>query len=231
MKYALAVLLLALLPWRIARSEPGLTFVEKVLGGDATEPLPMVIALHGLGDSPEHFSALYDGFDVPMRLIAPRAPDPYEVGTSWFPIDEHTRAPAVIQQRAKELVELVEALMKTRPTRGLPIVTGFSQGGFMSYALAAYYSEHFSAALPIAGMLPAALPVFKKARPAFRVIAFHGKADKRVTYADDQRTVARLKQAGTNVTLAGYEGVPHGISPKLERDYFAALREELDRAR
>jgi phospholipase/carboxylesterase len=232
MRYALALLLLAAWPLGEVRSAaPKLAFVERVMGGPTTEPLPLLIALHGLGDTPERFAALFDELAVPVRLILPRAPDPWQVGSSWFPIDEPKRAPAALAARAKELAKLAQELTRTRKARGLPIVTGFSQGGCLSFALAAYHSEAFSASLPVAGLLMPSLPTYHKARDGFRVIAFHGADDKRIPLAEAERTVAGLERAGTHATLATYAGVAHGLSPLEERDYLAALREEIDRTR
>lgn len=235
MKLACATALLVILgvlaaPSLSARPQaPALAFVEKVLGRSADGALPLLIVLHGLGDSPEQFSTLFAGLDVPVRLIAPRAPDAWDVGTSWFPIDDPKRAPAVIAARAELIAKLVEYLGATRAVRGKPIVTGFSQGGYLSFALAARHNAHFASALPIAGALPAALPPPKKARAGFRVIAFHGEADQRVPYAEGERAVAKLKSAGVHATLTSYPKLAHAISPALERDYMAALREELAR--
>lgn len=63
------------------------------------------------------------------------------------------------------------------------------------------------------------------------MIAFHGEQDSRISLADAQRTVAALHRAGTNATLVQYAGLGHGFNAELERDYFAALREELERTR
>src|SRR5262245_29161383 len=43
-------------------------FVELTTGGaNPSETLPMIIAIHGLGDRPEAFSELFSGFDVKAR--------------------------------------------------------------------------------------------------------------------------------------------------------------------
>jgi predicted esterase len=62
------------------------------------------------------------------------------------------------------------------------------------------------------------------------VLAFHGQADPRISYADAQRSVRQLKAAGRAATLSSYEGVGHHIPPRMQRDLFAALREMLDLA-
>jgi hypothetical protein len=42
--------------------------------------------------------------------------------------------------------------------------------------------------------------------------------------------VALLKSKGRAATLSAYEGVGHTISPRMQRDLFAALHETLDAA-
>jgi phospholipase/carboxylesterase len=217
------------------RSQPvapaPLAYVEQVLGGRADDELPMLIALHGLGDSPEAFLELFAGLDLRVRIIAPRAPDPYAVGTSWFPIDDPARAPGAIVDRAASIVRLADHVRKLRPTRGLPLVTGFSQGGMLSFAIAAYHPQHFHAALPIAGTLPPAMPPYHEAPEGFRVTAFHGRADSRIAYAGAEQTLARLHAVGTTATLEGFAGLGHGISPALRQRYVEALERELARLR
>ena len=230
---SLLVLLLTCLPsWSgsvAAAPKPPLAFVERVLNAEPGAKLPLVVAVHGLGASPESILELYDGLGVPVRLVAPRAPDAWQVGTSWYPIDQPERAPQVVKRRAELLVSLLTYLRKQRPTEGLPIVTGFSQGGVLSFALAAYHPQRVAAALPLAGMLSPSLTGFRKAPAGFRVTALHGKIDGRIRFAQAEQTVARLREVGTEATLTGFDGVGHEVSPEMRARYHEALRAEIAR--
>jgi len=214
-----------------AAPRPSIEFIERVLNAAPNDKLPMLIALHGLGDSPEQFMELFTDLSLRVRIIAARAPDPYAVGTSWFPIDDPERAPKAIVDRAAQLAEFADQLARTRPTVGRPLVTGFSQGGILSFAVAAYHSEHFQAALPIAGALLDALPRYRKAAKGFTVTAFHGRDDTRIPYAGAERTVARLNAAGTVASLTGFAGVGHSVTPALYERYVVALTSELAKLR
>jgi len=207
-----------------ANPRPELQLIERVLNADPNDRLPMLIALHGLGDTPEQFLELFQDLDLRIRVIAVRAPDPYSVGTSWFPIDDPKRAPAAIVERAAQLAELSDQLARTRPTVGRPLITGFSQGGILSFAAAACRAEHYQGALSIAGALPESLPRYRKARKDFVVTAFHGRDDVRIPFPSAERTVARLRAAGTTARVTGYAGVAHTISPAMYEAYAAALR-------
>ncbi len=212
-------------------SAGGLGYVERVTGGAAPDArLPMVIAMHGLGDTPEDFVDLFRELDVPARVLALRAPDPWHGGFSWFPIDEPRARQGKTRERARAVAEVAQKLARERPTRGKPVVTGFSQGGMLSFALAAYHPGVIAAALPIAGMLEPGMPPPVAEGRALPVLAFHGAADPRIPYAEAQHTVQRLKSAGRAATLSSYEGVGHSIPPRMQRDFFSALREMLDLA-
>ncbi len=66
-------------------NRPALEYIERVTGGAAEDArLPMITAVHGLGDRPEHFEALFDDLPLRARVILPRAPKPYSGGGSWF---------------------------------------------------------------------------------------------------------------------------------------------------
>ncbi|MEY4515450.1 MAG: hypothetical protein RLZZ450_7572, partial [Pseudomonadota bacterium] len=176
---------------------------------------------------PEHFLELFAELDLRVRIIAVRAPDPYYVGTSWFPIDDPKLAPKAIITRAAQLAAFADQVSRSRPTTDRPIITGFSQGGILSFAAAAYHAEHYQAALPIAGSLLESLPRYRKAKKGFVVTAFHGRDDTRIPFAGAEQTVTRLTAAGTVATLTGFVDVGHNISPAMYERYALALRDEL----
>src|SRR5688500_3699390 len=64
-----------------------LHYVEVLLGdAKADDELPMIVAIHGLGDDPRNFAHLFDTFTDRARLILPRGIEAREGGGwSWFP--------------------------------------------------------------------------------------------------------------------------------------------------
>jgi phospholipase/carboxylesterase len=203
-------------------------------GADPDSPLPMIVAIHGLGDSPQGFRTLLETFDQPARVILPRALDAYEEGWSWFPIRARDRDVEALAQgiarAADALAPAIAELSKTRPTIGKPIVTGFSQGGMLSFELAVHHGELFSAALPIGGWLPEPLwplAIDGNAAEAPPIVAFHGDADAAVPYEPTKLAVDRLRELGYRVDLETYAGVGHMISPEIYADVMDALRERL----
>ncbi len=213
----------------------GVHYLELVTAGaDPNAELPMIIAIHGLGDSPEGFQSLLADFDRPARVILPRALDPHEPGWSWFPIrarDADVEGLAAgIDHAADTLAPAIAELSKQRPTRGKPILTGFSQGGMLSFALAVEHGELFSVALPVGGWLPPPLWPKPDADPKLAppIIAFHGDADRAVKLEPTEDAVKHLQSAGYAVQLEVYAGVGHAIPPDIRADLFDAIRSALD---
>ena len=212
-----------------AAGPPKLSSVERVFGGEPGARLPLVIALHGLGDSPEGILELFSGFSGPARVVAPRAPDAHVVGTSWYPIDDRKRAARVAIERAALLARWIRSVRAARPTVGRPIVTGFSQGGVLSFSLAAYHPEQLGAAIPIAGLLPDPNKTVRKAAN-LRVTALHGEADARIPYALGLAAVEQLERAGTPATMIPYPGVGHTLSDAMVARLHELLGQEVARA-
>lgn len=221
---------LAAKPARKALVAGDIEYVELILGGAAPEdPLPMIVAIHGLGDNPEHFANLLQGYPERARLILPRGVDPTEDGGwSWFP--NRARDPDVeslaagIKRSADRLAVALARLQTQRPTLGKPIVTGFSQGGMLVFTLAVHHPEVVGHAVAVGGWLPPPLwPQTKDDKDYPSLLALHGTADNAVLYPPTLAAVEHLKQLGFDATLKSYPGVRHAITAEIHRDLSDAL--------
>lgn len=204
-----------------------LRYVEVILGdAKPDDRLPMIIAIHGLGDDPRNFGHLFDTFTEPARLILPQGIDARDGGGfSWFPLrardPDVTAVAAGIGRAAEEIAASIEVLVASRNTAGKPILTGFSQGGMLTFAVAARHPELLGLALPVSGWLPPPLvPDAAAPKGAPPIVAFHGTEDGAVKYEPAKIGVEALEQHGWNVTLMTYQGVGHVITPEVQRDLF-----------
>jgi phospholipase/carboxylesterase len=202
-----------------------LHYLEIILGDAKPEdPLPMIVAIHGLGDDPENFGHLLETFQEPARLILPRGLDPRDAGGwSWFPLrarDADVAALATgIDRAGDEIAKGIAVLVTERPTIGKPVVTGFSQGGMLSFAIAVDHPDLVSAALPVGGWLPPPLlPADRAPAEAPAILAFHGTDDTAVRHEPTVQSIAQLVERGWHVTLKSYDGVGHVITPEIHRD-------------
>jgi phospholipase/carboxylesterase len=197
-------------------------------GATPEQRVPMVVAIHGLGDRPEDFRSVLPSLDVPARLIFPRGFSPWHGGHSWFEFDRKDLEGLGdrISASADRVAAGIDALAKSRPTAGRPIVTGFSQGGMLSFAIAVRHPSAVSAAFPMGGMLP------RSARPASApegappIFAWHGADDRLVPVQLARDTVAHLRGLGLRADLEELPGVGHTIPTSMR----AALRERVTAA-
>jgi len=204
----------------------GFAFVEITTGGAAPgDTLPLILALHGLGDRPESFVELFDGFSGRARIVVPRPETEYAGGYSWFQLERGSldSAGPGIAARADSLAAFLQGLLTRRPTRGKPIVTGFSQGGALSFAIAARHPDVIAAAVPVAGWLPESVRSGRAAGASVAVVAFHGTADARVPVERSREAVDALGRLGFRTRLEEAEGVPHAIPRSVRASLHSAL--------
>lgn len=203
-----------------------LRVLRMTLGGaQASEPLPWVVAFHGLGDTPEGFSQLFEGVRLRVHVYVARAPLPYGSGYDWFGTrvrGEPDKLERAVRRRLDDVSRLLSTLADEPQNSGQAIVTGFSQGGILSYAIAVAGLPNVRAALPLAGWLP---PGLASAPPSTPVVAFHGETDAVVPFRATQQMVLAWKMPGSeaNVHFRTYPNVGHTVSPQMHNDWVAEL--------
>lgn len=210
----------------------GLEYLQVITGGaEVGDALPLVVAIHGLGDNPSSFRLLLDDLPVRARVIFPRGPMPHgSDGYSWFAFHADDEAgsaqlAAGIGAAAERVAQLLaEVIVRTKAPRRV-VVCGFSQGGMLSFALAASHPELVATAIPLSGYLPSVLwpgdrPVV---RPLPKVIALHGENDHLIPVDSARWSVEALKGNGFDATLTTYPGVGHALSPPMRVALEAAV--------
>ena len=210
----------------------GVRATEFARQGRLVETLPAVVVLHGLGDRPEHFLEFFAGFNRKVTWIAFRAPKPYGRGFSWFEYAARSRDNVVAEGIASAAARLAGAIVELQDSgvvKGRVIVTGFSQGGMLSFALAVRHPEQIRAAFPVGGWLPSALWPSQKPQRVFQLTALHGEADGVVPFARTKRAVAVLSAQGFTAELIGYPGVAHSMTGSMRARLFALLGGAVDR--
>lgn len=218
--------------------QPDFVVVERVFGaaeGDGVQ-LPWIVALHGRGGRADRFLDAFSGWDgPPVRVLAVQAPEPIGEGFTWFPVRVGENAPDVlepaVQARADALAEAIPAWAQAYAVEGSPVVTGFSQGAMLSYAVGLRHPDRVAAAVPVAGWVVDALVVPHSPTGATAPIrALHGTADTVLPFVPTRRAVDRLRASGFDVTLQRFDGVEHAIPPTMRRAWFDTLAAALPSA-
>lgn len=184
---------------------------EPILSGPSDAPV--VVVFHGLGDKPENMVEMIASCGLNLRIVAPHGEIPYHDGWSWF--DVHALGEDMSYDEAA-MISAVDRLSEQLPrwrTPGKPLtVTGFSQGGVLTYGIALRHPDQIDQAIPIAGTWPLSRLPPLPAIPPPPLRAMHGTADDVVPLAPTSALVAALAQGGWNVTLSVAQGVEHTVS-------------------
>lgn len=212
----------------------GYRITEVVLGrAEIDDELPMVVQFHGRSDKPwipqgDHANT------EPTRLMLPWAPEKLGEGFTWFPlsITERDKEPKVlghyIRERVDEFAKVLEVFQERRPTEGKALVSGFSQGGMMSFALALRHPDQIDGAFPSAGWLPAHLveeSVDPKRASYPPIRALHGRGDPIVPVEPTIAMVEDLKARGLDVTLEVFSWDEHSMNEEMHARHTAQLLE------
>jgi phospholipase/carboxylesterase len=214
----------------------GIYYLEVIVGeAGFDDPLPMIVVLHGRGGHAQIPGGPFLGLTHPVRVIVPQAPDPLGDGWQWLPVYVGQglvdRLSATLFQTSSRVAALIRTLMRSRPTVGLPIVTGFSQGGLLSLALAVHHDDVVGHAFPLACWLPPPLePTYRREDLRFPPIrSMHGTADPTIPIGPTRELFERLAALGYDVELEEFEGVVHTISDDENALFHAWLDEAVCR--
>jgi phospholipase/carboxylesterase len=220
-------------PGSTARREiAGVRYLEHMTGGARPdERVPMIVALHPMDGDPADLLPLLRSYRRRARLILPYG-HPSGGMYFWYDIGRDDVAGTLVTQEADRIASALAALVAARPTVGKPLVTGYSQGGIMTFALAVTHPEALAAAFPLSGLLPPSLypsaALSSQPRPATLppVAAFHGASDLAVPTQGARDSIAELQRAGYTAELHEYAGVEHQPSNEQMVD----LLEQIGRA-
>lgn len=164
-------------------------------------PWPTILFLHGAGEcGTDGLKPLGVGIGPhimrdadrwPFLVIIPQKP---QVSDTWAQYNDLLMA--MLKQTEREY----------RVDTSRLYLTGLSQGGFGTWALAAKHPDLFAAAAPICGFGdPNMAPELAK----IPLWVFHGAADPVVSPEKDQQTVDAVKAAGGDIQFTLYPGVGH----------------------
>ncbi|MFO0678143.1 MAG: dienelactone hydrolase family protein [Polyangiaceae bacterium] len=192
--------------------------------GASKEGLPIVVAIHGLGDAPENWVASWSDAPYRARIVLPRGPTPFGDGASWFDIPaegpDRARSLAEGTKRAGDrVIAMLDALSTDGRSSGPVVLTGFSQGGMITFYVAATAPEKLALAVPMGGNLfPELVPktplVWPDGGRPLHVLALHGTEDARVPVEGARASVASLSRLGFRAELVTFP-VGHTVSREM----------------
>ncbi len=191
----------------------GLSFgyVVESAGEPDNAYLPMLVALHGNGDTADNFYATaMDQFRHPARIILLKGPISKGSGSAW------PWSAADFKIYGKAVSEAIALLATKFPTTGKPMLMGFSGGGMMAYYQAAKYGSQYSYVFPISGQLTLDQLGDLSANPGAKVHAYHGRNDAVLSISGGRNAVKILRENGVQVELTEFEGGHLGVFDEIK---------------
>lgn len=186
---------------------PFLLFVPQQYS-TASESLPLLLFLHGLGESGDGTNLDLVKRHGPPKLVDRRPEFPFVVVSPQC-LAPHDGLQGIAKAWKPDLlVSLIDHVADNlRIDRGRVYVTGLSMGGYGAWRLAATYPERIAAVVPICGGGEPEWMAAALARvPAW---AFHGARDAIVPVAHSKQMVDAICRCGGRARITIYPEVEH----------------------
>lgn len=168
-----------------------------------TEKLPLILFLHGSGESGTDGlkpaaqglirMLMFNRDRWPCVIIAPQKPSHKVLWDAHIP----------------EVMAILDHTLATYPIDPDRVyLSGLSQGGHGTWAIAAAHPDRFAALAPVCGWITdQSIPAKVAHLPIW---AFHGDADDVVKSTGTTDTIAAVRAAGGNPKMTIFPGVNHG---------------------
>ncbi len=197
---------------------------------------PLVVALHGYGESASRFRERTMGLvDSGLALLCLDGPFPVEmreekpprIGFAWYQYTgDQVEFRTALRAIGEHLDRRIAAVCAEHPVASSRVaLLGYSQGGYLAGAHALSHPTKFKALVAIATRIKTEL--FEDAYLAtvnLPVLAVHGRRDASIAIDRQREQIERLAKAGVPARLLEHEG-GHGLRSEVIGPIGEFLRE------
>lgn len=186
----------------------------------ATPPRRLVLLFHGVGARPTDMVPLGQGLaDVlgDALIVSIQSPHPSGMGAGWewFAVNgitEDNRVQRVAQAMPGFVATVRHWQQQAQVDAAHTVLIGFSQGAIMVLEATQAQPGLAGQAFALAGRFAA--PPQRSPAPT-SVHLLHGDADRVMPVGHAEAAFAQLNTLGVHVTLQRFEGLGHGIDPRV----------------
>ncbi|MGO4821278.1 MULTISPECIES: alpha/beta hydrolase [unclassified Flavobacterium] len=192
------------------------------------EKNPLLILLHGYGSNEEDLFSFASELPEEYYVISARAPYNMQYGSyAWYAINfdanENKFSDNEQAKASRDLIlKFIDELIATYPidTNNV-ILTGFSQGAILSYAVALSHPDKVQKVVALSGYVNEEILENGYAHNDFstlKIFHSHGTVDQVIPVAWARKTSPFLAQLNINATYKEYP-IGHGVSPQNFYDF------------
>lgn len=184
----------------------------------ASDPVAVVIWLHGLGADGHDFEPIVPQLrlpaELPVRFVFPHAPEMSvtafggQIARAWFDFDP---SGGTDLRGLKKSTLQIHDLIQNEIDKGIPpeqiLLAGFSQGGVMALHTALYYPKRLAGILALSTFLAEGENLAAKKSPAndnIPILMCHGSQDAVLPLSLGQSSLTQLESAGYAVEWQEY---------------------------
>ena len=168
---------------------------------------PLLVVLHGRGDSSEGFHWLAPQLGLrPLNYLLVNAPDPWYTGYSWYDLPPR-QGPGIERSRGM-LDRLFEGLVSAGHSPSRLAVLGFSQGCLMTLEWGARSPIELAAYVGISGYCYDAQALARERLPhtqSKRWLVTHGKRDEVLSFRESSQQYQYLIEQGWPLEFHAFE--------------------------
>ncbi len=192
------------------------------------EKNPLLLLLHGYGSNEEDLFSFAAELPEDYYVVSARAPHSIQYGSyAWYAINfDANQNKFSDNEQAKEsrdlILQFIDELIATYPIDDKAIIlTGFSQGAILSYAVALSHPEKIKKVVALSGYISE--PIFEenfksKDFSNLKIFASHGTVDQVIPIDWARKTKPFLEDLKVNFTYKEYP-IGHGVSPQNFYDF------------
>jgi len=203
----------------------GYDYIEFTTGGaNLHESLPIVVFFHSMGAGPKSLVKHIEGIPTRARIVMPCGHYKKKWWEGRASQSDQEELAAQMTVESQKMVRFVEEANVCLRGVGAPVITGHSQGGMMTFAVAAAAPGLVKAAVPVSGWLPTSM--WPRSMPP--TSAVHGTDDRTVDFARTADFVERAAASGLPIEFYPIEGRAHGLGGGLKSTWLDLLTSAVD---
>lgn len=200
------------------QAEKGEPLIYSPEGLPADKPVACVVVLHPFGGTAEWIVERWKGAakKLGVLVVAPRAVIPQGQGFRWQDAD-------LTDKIVMKALDYAKAKHKIDDKK--IVISGFSEGGAMTFVMAMRHGDVFCGAIPVGGVMSDPLVGWDeiKKRKLPRFVIMIGDQEPKASLDNNREAVKKLEDAGAKTKLNIYPGLGHDFPKDTEKELSEAV--------